>query len=96
MRSCQRESGQTVIEGCVGPRRRRMACLAVRGKTTLDMVGVRSALEIPHVTGGAGNICGSQIVVVVHMAGSAGDSDMRAGEGKSGGAVVEIRFRPGI
>ena len=30
------------------------------------------------------------------MAGSAGDTDMRAGEGKSGGAVVEIRFRPGI
>jgi hypothetical protein len=96
VRSSERESGQAVIEGCVGPRRCRMACLAVRGKTTLDMVGVRRALEIPHVTGGAGSIWRSQIVVVVHMAGSAGDTDMRAGERESGGAVVEVRFRPGI
>lgn len=73
-----------------------MARLAVRGKTTQDMVGVRRALEIPHVTGGARSICGSQIVVVVHMAGSAGDADMRAGEWKTGGAVVEIRIRPRI
>ena len=96
VRSGKRKSGQAVIKGCVGPRRCRMAHLAVRGKTTLDMVGVRSALEIPHVTSGAGNICGSQVVVIVHMAGSAGDSDMRADERKTGGAVVEVRFRPGI
>jgi hypothetical protein len=73
-----------------------MARLAIRGKATLDVIGIRSALEVLHVTGGAGGICGSQIVVVVHMTGSAGHAYMRSGEWKSGGAVVKVGFKPCI
>jgi len=58
------------------------------------MIGIGGALEILHVTCGAGGIGGRQIVVVVHMAGSARHAYMRSRERKSRSAVVEVRLKP--
>lgn len=60
------------------------------------MIGIRSALEVLHVAGGAGGICRSQVVVVVHMAGSTRHAYMRSRERKSRGAVVKVHLKPGI
>ena len=73
-----------------------MARLAIRGKATEHVIGIRSALEIRHVTGGASGTCGRQIEVVIHMAGSAGHAHVRAGQRKSRGAVVKVGHQPGI
>jgi hypothetical protein len=73
-----------------------MARLTIRGKATLDVIGIRRVLEVLHVTGGAGGICGSQIVVAVHMTGSAGHAYMPSGEWKSGGAVIKVGLKPCI
>lgn len=58
------------------------------------MIGIRSALEILHVTCGAGGICRSQIVVIVHMAGGARHAYVRSSKRKSRGAVIEVRLKP--
>ena len=60
------------------------------------MIGIRSVLEILHVAGRAGGICASQTEVVAHMAGSAGNAHVRAGEWKSGSTVVKVCLKPRI
>jgi len=60
------------------------------------VIGIRGALKVLHVTVGAGGICGSQVVVVVHMAGTARHAHMRSGEWKPGGTVVKVGLKPCI
>jgi hypothetical protein len=73
-----------------------MAHLAIRGKATLDVIWIRRALEVRHVTGRARGICSGQVVVAIHVAGSAGHGYVRSGQRKSGRAVIEVRLNPGI
>jgi len=96
VRPGQRKPGEVVVKGGVGPGCGRMARLAIRGKATEHVIGIRSALEIRHVTGGASGTCGRQIEVVIHMAGSAGHAHVRAGQRKSRGAMVKVGHQPGI
>jgi len=96
VRTGQRKAGQGVIEGRVGPGCCCMARLAIGGKAAQDVIGVCGALELLHVTVGTSGICGSQVVVVVHVTGSAGHGHMCSGQRKSRSVVVEVRLRPGI
>ena len=73
-----------------------MARLAIRGKAARDVIWIRGALEVLHVARGAGSIGGTQIVVVVYVAGSARHAYVRAGQGKPSGIVVKIGLKPCI
>lgn len=73
-----------------------MTRLAIGGKTAQDVIGVCRALEVLHVTVGTSSICGSQVVVVVHVTGNAGHGHMCPGERKSRSVVVKVRLGPGI
>jgi len=73
-----------------------MAHLAIRGKSTLDVIWIRRGLEVRHVTGRARSICSGQVVVAIDVAGSAGHGYVRSGKRKSGRAVIEVRLNPGI
>jgi len=60
------------------------------------VIWIGGALEVRHVAGGAGSIRRSQIVVVVHMAGSARHAHVRAGQRKPRGVMVKIGLKPRI
>jgi len=71
-----------------------MTYRAVGGKCCRHVVRIRGVLEVHHMTSGTGSIRGSQTEVVVHMAGSASDAHVRAGQRKAGRGVIECRTRP--
>ena len=73
-----------------------MTRLAIRRKSTQDVIWIRGALEVLHMAGGAGSIRCSQIVVVVHMAGSTRHTRVSAGQRKPRGVMVKIGFKPRI
>ena len=73
-----------------------MAGLAICGKSAQHMIGIRRALEILHVAGGAGGICDGQIVVVVYVARSARHAYVRSSERKPCCTVIKVGLKPGI
>lgn len=85
-----------MVKGCVGPRRCRVARLAIRRKAAQNVIRIRGALKVLHVAGGAGGIRGGQIVVVVHMAGSTWHAHVRSRERKPRCAVVKVCLKPRI
>jgi hypothetical protein len=82
-----------VIEGGPQPRRRRVTRLAGRGESCGHMIRIGGSVVIRLVTriavrGGSGEL-------TIDMAARARNGDVRARQGKAGGAVIEGGGRPG-
>lgn len=83
-----------VIEGGIRPDRRVMAQLALLRESRSDVIGIRRALEVFQM---ARDACGAvQTVVVIDVAirALARGHRVRAGQGESGGGVIELAIRP--
>ena len=92
VRASQREYSLTVIEIRRRPRGRRVARLASRRETTLDMVRTGRLVEVVDMTRRAVGWCTG--VFSAYVAGSAGYRDVRTGKRECCFAVVEACGRP--
>jgi hypothetical protein len=97
----QKKAGDAVVEGGGGPADSVVAIGAVgHGKrgTGRRVHGIIGLLPGGEVAAGVAAIRGrdGQVVVVVDVAGSAGNVGMAVGQRESGGAVIEFCAQPGV
>jgi hypothetical protein len=83
VRTGEREAGGRVVKRRIRPRNRGVALLASLRHVRLDVVRLRSPLEILQVAIHAGRISTRQVVIVVDMALRALHCRVRAGERES-------------
>lgn len=92
VRAGKRERSAVVVEGGSSPSRGGVACLAGCREARGRVRGVSGSGPVGLVAAVAGR--GERGVVVVHMAGSAGNSCMRTGKRECRGGVIEGRGSP--
>lgn len=97
----ERETGKGVIEICSVPTLCRVTVGAVgrrKNRSRSGVNGIIGLLPSAQVTAGVTAIGGRnlQVVIVIDVAGSAGNVGMTVRQRKPGGAVIELRVEPGV
>ena len=95
VRAGQGKRRARVVEGRARPACRRVADGAVRGKPRRHMGRVRGSGKVSLMATVASGIGAGQVVVSIHMALLAGRGNVRTGECKSRGGMIERRGAPG-
>ncbi len=89
----QWERGLAVIECCWLPCSGRVADLTIGRELSRGVIGIRCAVVILQVTGGA---CGADVKVSVYVAGVARNASVRTSEWKCRFAVIEGCWSPSV